>query len=325
MRLSLTSRPVAAFPNVPAGRLPHSRFRGLLSVHSRCGPHGRWITLGDPLHRSASNDVVTSIIRSDCYRLERQFAGRDSHPLRDGAFPRHTVRTPVRANASRTRSSSSMMVVFTCGTPDLSVSVCVFYVARSHSGGRGAVENARRRGWAGQYRSDGPGWGAPGDDGVAQGAIAVDEITLRNYRCFRDEQIARLAPLTLLVGENSTGKTSFMAMIRALWDAAYRSRVPNFKEEPYDLGSFDEIAHHRGARGGRAEEIHSGFSASPRAPRRKGKSTTADGTPARFAVTFHRKGTTPIPRTRRLPTVPGSRYGTRNQGSASGPPEAPGA
>ena len=186
-----------------------------------------------------------------------------------------------------------MMVVFICAMPDLCVSVCVFYVAHSHSGGRGAVENTRHRGWAGSI-------GAPGDDGVAQGAIAVDEITLRNYRCFRDEQIARLAPLTLLVGENSTGKTSFMAMIRALWDAAYRSRVPNFKEEPYDLGSFDEIAHHRGARGRRAEEIHSGFSASPRAPRRKGKSTTADGTPARFAVTFHRKGTTPVPRTRRL-------------------------
>ena len=96
VRLSLTSRPVAAFPNVRAGRLPHSRFRGLLSVHSRCGPHGRWITLGDPFHRSASNDVVTSIIRSDCYRLERQFAGRDSHPLRDGAFPRHTVRNQER-------------------------------------------------------------------------------------------------------------------------------------------------------------------------------------------------------------------------------------
>ncbi len=61
------------------------------SVHSRCSPHGRWIAQGDPFHRSASNDVVTSVIRSDCYRLERQFAGRDSHPLRDGAFPRHTV------------------------------------------------------------------------------------------------------------------------------------------------------------------------------------------------------------------------------------------
>ena len=41
-------------------------------------------------HRSASDDVVTSIIRSDCYRLERQSAGRDSHPLRNGAFSRRT-------------------------------------------------------------------------------------------------------------------------------------------------------------------------------------------------------------------------------------------
>ena len=41
--------------------------------------------------RSASGHVVASITRSDCYRLERQLAGRDSHPLGDGAFPRHTV------------------------------------------------------------------------------------------------------------------------------------------------------------------------------------------------------------------------------------------
>ena len=68
----------------------------------------------------------------------------------------------------------------------------------------------------------------------------MDQITLKNFRCFRDEQTARLAPLTLLVGENSTGKTSFMAMIRALWDVAYWNRVPDFKEDPYDLGSFDE-------------------------------------------------------------------------------------
>lgn len=69
----------------------------------------------------------------------------------------------------------------------------------------------------------------------------MDEITLKNFRCFREEQTARLAPLTLLVGENSTGKTSFVAMIRALWDVAYGRRAPNFKEEPYDLGSFDEL------------------------------------------------------------------------------------
>ena len=87
----------------------------------------------------------------------------------------------------------------------------------------------------------------------------MDEITLANFRCFRDVQTVRLAPLTLLVGENSTGKTSFMALIRALWNVAYQGHVPDFKEGPYDLGSFDEIAHHMGSKGGRAEEFSAGF------------------------------------------------------------------
>ena len=128
----------------------------------------------------------------------------------------------------------------------------------------------------------------------------MDEITFRNYRCFREEQTARLAPLTLLVGENSTGKTSFMAMLRALWDVAYRLRNPDFKEEPYDLGTFDEIAHHRGARGGRAKEIETGFSTASRAPRSRNKRAKANRISSRFTVTFHRGGTTPIARTRRL-------------------------
>ena len=87
----------------------------------------------------------------------------------------------------------------------------------------------------------------------------MKRIWLQNYRCFRERQEARLAPLTLLVGDNSTGKTSLLAMIRALWDVAYRQRVPNFKEEPYDLGSYHEIAHFRGGRSGRAASFTSGF------------------------------------------------------------------
>ena len=124
----------------------------------------------------------------------------------------------------------------------------------------------------------------------------MDEITLKNFRCFREEQTARLAPLTLLVGENSTGKTSFLAMIRALWDVAYRRTDPDFKEDPYDLGSFDEIAHHRGGRGGRADVFEAGFAASRR------RETRTDGTlkvatdrPYRFDVKFGRDGTTPVP------------------------------
>ena len=70
---------------------------------------------------------------------------------------------------------------------------------------------------------------------------------------FRQQQTARLAPVTLLVGENSTGKTSFLAMIQVLLDITCNNNIPDFKKSPYDLGSFDEIAHHRGGRVGRAE------------------------------------------------------------------------
>ena len=36
--------------------------------------------------------------------------------------------------------------------------------------------------------------------------MILESVILKNYRCFHEEQTARLAPLTLLVGENSTGK-----------------------------------------------------------------------------------------------------------------------
>ena len=36
------------------------------------------------------------------------------------------------------------------------------------------------------------------------------EFMLTDVRCFEGEQRARLRPITLLVGENSTGKTTFL-------------------------------------------------------------------------------------------------------------------
>ena len=122
----------------------------------------------------------------------------------------------------------------------------------------------------------------------------MEQITLRNFRCFRKKQTARLAPLTLLVGENSTGKTSFMAMIRALWDVAYGQRAPDFKEEPYDLGSFNEIAHYRGGRGGRADTFEAGFKVVPNA-NGKGRAAGANSQPYQFEVVFGKKGTVPSP------------------------------
>ena len=113
----------------------------------------------------------------------------------------------------------------------------------------------------------------------------MKHIWLKNYRCFRERQDARLAPLTLLVGDNSTGKTSFLAMIRALWDIAYRHREPNFTEEPYDLGSFDEIVHSRHAKGRRATSFDAGFQIANR-----GRSHGHH-----WHVAFSQRGTAPMP------------------------------
>ncbi len=119
----------------------------------------------------------------------------------------------------------------------------------------------------------------------------MDSITLKDYRCFHEEQTARLAPLTLLVGENSTGKTSFMAMIRVLRDAAFGHGPLDFKKEPYDLGSFDEIAHYRGGKGGRAETFEAGFST----PSPKMHHIDFEDALYNFEITFEQKGTVPVP------------------------------
>ena len=87
----------------------------------------------------------------------------------------------------------------------------------------------------------------------------MDRVTLQNYRCFREKQSARLAPLTFLVGENSTGKTSFLALLRALWQVAFQERIPDFRQLPYDLGSFEDVVHYRGANNRRPDSFKAGF------------------------------------------------------------------
>ena len=119
----------------------------------------------------------------------------------------------------------------------------------------------------------------------------MDRITLKNYRCFRQEQSARLAPLTLLVGDNSTGKTSFLAMIRALWDVAAGFRIPDFKEEPYDLGSFDDIVHYRGPRTEREETFEARFHAATHRDDPEG----IESNDYRFHVEFGKYWTAPVP------------------------------
>ena len=126
----------------------------------------------------------------------------------------------------------------------------------------------------------------------------MDRITLQNYRCFgSEEQSARLAPLTLLVGPNSTGKTSFLALIRALWDVAFREVVPNFREHPYDLGSWDDIVYQPGGRAKPAESFTAGFAYRP---------PVANGGRVKFASTFESRQTAPFPTVRRIASADAS-------------------
>ena len=89
----------------------------------------------------------------------------------------------------------------------------------------------------------------------------LQEFTLRDFRCFREQQTARLAPLTLLVGENSTGKTSFLAAVRAMLQVGSYHEDPDFRAPPYDLGSFWEIAYRQAPNGNRggADSFGLGF------------------------------------------------------------------
>ncbi len=120
----------------------------------------------------------------------------------------------------------------------------------------------------------------------------MDRISLQNYRCFgSEEQSARLAPLTLLVGPNSTGKTSFLALIRALWDVAFREVVPNFREEPYDLGSFEDIVHQPGGRSKPSKSFTGSFTYTP---------GISHEYKLRFTGVFTNRQTAPFPEMRRI-------------------------
>ena len=73
----------------------------------------------------------------------------------------------------------------------------------------------------------------------------ISEISIQNVRCFNFTQQARLARITLLVGENSAGKSTFLGCYNAfahlsnLVDLADR---PPFDRPPFSMGDYDSIA-----------------------------------------------------------------------------------
>lgn len=120
------------------------------------------------------------------------------------------------------------------------------------------------------------------------------ELLLEDVRCFRGVQRARLRPITLLVGENGTGKTTFLgcySALRRMLGAPVGSPPTDFDLEPFSMGSFRDIVRSRRGGAGRIREFRIGF-AMPGG---------ADGIarPYRVLATFREEGAQPAPISRR--------------------------
>ncbi len=84
----------------------------------------------------------------------------------------------------------------------------------------------------------------------------MNQIIFEGVRCFQNFHSCPLKPITLLVGENSSGKTTFLALTRIAWDIVQGDLSDDvFNEEPFLLGSYDQIASFRGGKAGRAKSF----------------------------------------------------------------------
>ena len=110
----------------------------------------------------------------------------------------------------------------------------------------------------------GPPWAAE-TEGEGMAVAYPTELILRDVRCFGGEQRVPLRPITLLVGENSTGKTTLLGCYAALHRMLSSRNIftfinePDFNEEPFAMGSFRDIVRSRRGRRGRISEFKLGF------------------------------------------------------------------
>ena len=88
-------------------------------------------------------------------------------------------------------------------------------------------------------------------------------LIVNDFRCFGGLHRIPIHPLTILVGENSSGKSSMLAALRLAWDTCFGHGSPNFNEEPFDLGSYREIANWPGGAAGRAAKFELGLEFEP--------------------------------------------------------------
>ena len=76
------------------------------------------------------------------------------------------------------------------------------------------------------------------------------KISLTNVRGFEGAHEFTIRPITILIGENSSGKTTLLAAISAALNSDFPTTENLFNRAPFELGSFDTIATYRGGKYG---------------------------------------------------------------------------
>ena len=89
----------------------------------------------------------------------------------------------------------------------------------------------------------------------------IKKFILKDVRCFAGVQEFDIRPLTFLVGENSTGKSTMLGCMQVLGDSVGQKEFDfDFNIDPYRMGAYIDIARKVGARGGgRSRSFDLGF------------------------------------------------------------------
>ena len=116
---------------------------------------------------------------------------------------------------------------------------------------------------------------------------------IRNFRSVRDSGNLEIRPITLLVGENSVGKSSFMAGLRFGVEFVNGASGAGLNKPPFEMGSFDDIAHQCG------DEHSTSFEIRVSLPTQSiGPNSTSQNSITNYEVEFCKHKS--LPRVRRL-------------------------
>ena len=77
--------------------------------------------------------------------------------------------------------------------------------------------------------------------------LSISRFGLENVRCFAKKQRIRVRPLTFLVGNNSTGKTTALGCLSSMSDFLSGNQI-DFNQPPYQMGGFAHMLHNNSSK-----------------------------------------------------------------------------